>query len=231
MRFFITIGIVVLMSACQSQNSNSLTADQSNIHEVVVVEVLQASKYTYLRVKENDSEQWLALPTMQAEIGKTYYYEEGFIMKDFESKDLGRTFETVIFLGGISAEPITAAAEKTALPASHTSKAKAEKKDIAIEPVKDGITIAELFSNKEKYSGKIVKIRGKVTKFSPAIMGKNWIHLQDGTDHAGKFDLTITSNIELKVGDTVTVEGKISLDKDFGYGYFYEVIMEEAVVK
>ncbi len=226
MRLFITIGIFALMSACNSQNSKPLNVEP-NIHEVVVEEVLQTSKYTYLRVKENDSEQWLAVPKIQAEIGGTYYYEGGFKMTNFESKKLSRTFETIIFLERISTEPITA--EKSISPVSpHTTKSTAEKKDITIYPAEGGITIAELFSNKESYAGKIVKIRGQVTKFSAAIMSKNWIHLQDGTEHDGKFDLTVTSNIELNVGDTVTCEGKITLDKDLGFGYFYEVIMEEA---
>lgn len=227
MKLFITIGIVALMSACNSQNSKPLNENQSNIHEVVVEEVLQTSRYTYLRVKENDSEQWLAVPKIQAKIGGTYYYEGGFKMTNFESKELNRTFETVIFLERISAEPITA--EKPVSPVSpHTSKSTTEKKDITIEHAEGGITIAELFSNKESYAGKIVKIRGQVTKFNASIMDKNWIHLQDGTDYNGKFDLTVTSDIELNVGVTVTVEGKITLDKDFGFGYFYEVIMEEA---
>ena len=228
--FYIGIGIVILMSACQNQDSTTLKTEKSNLHEVIVEEVLQTSEYTYLRVKENDSEQWLAVPKTRAEIGGTYYHDGGMEMKNFESKELSRTFETVFFLEGIRAEPETP--KKPASPASqHVPKPKAEKKDITIDPVEDGITIAELFSNKESYAGKIVKIRGQVTKFSAAIMGKNWIHLQDGTDHSGNYDLTVTANTELKVGDTVTVEGKISLDLDLGFGYFYEVIMEDAVVK
>ena len=67
-----------------------------------------------------------------------------------------------------------------------------------------------------------------VTKFNAEIMERNWIHLQDGTEHKGNFDLTVTSDNRVNVGDTICIEGKIALDKDFGYGYFYEIIMEEA---
>ena len=236
--FFITVGIVVLMSACQSQDTKSTRVNQSNLHKVEVEEVLQTSNYTYLRVKENDAERWLAVPKMQAEKGGTYYYQGGMEMNKFESKELSRTFETVVFLERLSAEPATEnksasrVSTHTKSPITpHTSKVKGEKENIKIDPAKGGITIAELFSGKESYKGKIVKIRGKVMKFSAAIMGKNWIHLQDGTDHSGNYDLTVTANTELKVGDTVTVEGKISLDLDLGFGYFYEVIMEDAVIK
>ena len=62
-------------------------------------------------------------------------------------------------------------------------------------------------------------------------MSKNWIHLQDGTDFEGKFDLTITtSSTDVKVDDVVTLEGIVSINKDFGYGYFYEVLLEDAKI-
>lgn len=92
------------------------------------------------------------------------------------------------------------------------------------------ISLAELFENKSKYANKTIKVRGEVVKYNNAIMGKNWIHLQDGTEYKGTNDLTITSKMETKVGETVTIEGKITLNKDIGSGYFYDIIMEEAVI-
>ena len=106
-----------------------------------------------------------------------------------------------------------------------------EKKVVKLEPIKGGITIKQLFANKKQYAGKTVTIKGQVTKFTPAVMNTNWIHIQDGTDESGKFDLVITSNTQVSVGDVVVFEGQISLDKDLGYGYFFEVIMEGAIVK
>jgi len=103
-----------------------------------------------------------------------------------------------------------------------------EKVNVAIEPCTDCITIAKLFADKKSYSGKVVKIKGQVTKFNPEIMGKNWVHIQDGSEFEGGFDLTVTTNIKVVLGEIVTFEGKIALDKDFGYGYFYNVLMEEA---
>lgn len=111
---------------------------------------------------------------------------------------------------------------------THMNEAKTGKQDIKTEPAAGGVTIAALFSDKKTYSGKTVKVRGKVTKVNPSIMGKNWIHLQDGTEFEGNFDLTVTSDFVPEIGSTITVEGKIALDKDFGYGYSYPVIMEEA---
>lgn len=102
-----------------------------------------------------------------------------------------------------------------------------EKKNITVEPCKDCIKISDLLANRKNYSGKTIRVTGQVTKFNPDIMGKNWIHIQDGSEFQGGFDLTITTDQHVNVGDIITYEGKIVLDKDFGYGYFYTVLMEE----
>lgn len=107
------------------------------------------------------------------------------------------------------------------------SRVAVEKIDVKVEPCKDCVKISDLLENRKAYSGKTIKITGKVTKFNPAIMGKNWIHIQDGSEFQGGFDLTITTDQVVTVGEIITFEGKISLDKDFGYGYFYNVLMEE----
>jgi len=106
------------------------------------------------------------------------------------------------------------------------SKVAVEKIAVKVEPCKDCIRISEILSNRSKYSGKTIRVTGQVTKYNPEIMGKNWIHIQDGSEYKGGFDLTITSDQHVTVGETITFEGEIVLDKDFGYGYFYSVLME-----
>lgn len=211
------------------------------MHKVLVKEVLQTSKYTYLLVTENSEENWLALPKMEASTGETYYYRNGFKMTDFESKELSRKFAVVYFLESISKTPEIVAREAmpnphTSMPeimdsassANYTAKVVVEKENVSVQPAEQGITIAELLSDKQKYAGETIRIKGKVTKFNAKIMKRNWIHIQDGTEYAGKFDLTATTDIEATVGETLTLEGNIVLDKDFGYGYSYEVLMEDA---
>jgi hypothetical protein len=68
-------------------------------------------------------------------------------------------------------------------------------------------------------------------KFSGGIMNRNWVHIQDGTKDNGKFDLTVTTQDSVKVGDVVIFEGKIALNKDIGAGYFYEILMEDAKMR
>jgi len=94
------------------------------------------------------------------------------------------------------------------------------------EPSEATVSIAGLYSQKENYEGRVITVKGRVVKVNPAIMGLNWVHIQDGTGDEGSNDLTVTSTQEFKVGDEVAVKGRIALDKDFGYGYFYEVLME-----
>ena len=204
-------------------------------HTVVAEEVLQTSKYTYIRAKENNEELWIAVSKMEASVGKTYYFTGGLPMTEFESKELKKTFKEVLFVDNISEN---SAANKNNTSSGGqlntiTSKGSAidlEKKEVKVKHVKDDITIATLVENKKSYNGKTIKVKGQVTKFTPGIMKRNWIHIQDGTEFSGKFDLTVTTDQEVKVGDNITVEGVINLDKDFGFGYFYDVIMENAKI-
>ena len=196
------------------------------IHTVVVQEVIQVSAYTYLRVKENDADFWIAIKKTPVEPGETISYANPMEMRDFTSKELQRTFDKIFFIGayrkGDASAPATAAPR---------TKPAIDNKEISIAPAEGGISIGELFSNRATYAGKTVIIKGQVVKFSATIMSRNWVHLQDGTSGDGKRDLTITTQDKAAVGDVVTFEGKITLDKDFGAGYKYEVIMEEAKKK
>jgi len=230
MKQILIVVAAILMFSCNNLSQKNIKTGNENIHEVTVAEVIQTSGYTYLRVIENDNELWLAVTAMQANPGEKYYYEAGMEMNNFHSKELNRDFESILFIDRLSTEPITTAKEAP-LASPGSTKAKPEKQEVQIEPAKDGINIAELFSNKESYSNKTVSIKGKVVKYNPGIMNKNWAHIQDGTDANGMFDLTVTTQAELNVGDIVTLEGKISLNKDFGYGYVYDVILEDATIK
>jgi len=101
----------------------------------------------------------------------------------------------------------------------------------SLEATTDG-TVADLYAKKDTLSGKQVSLRGKVMKFSPMIMGKNWLHIQDGSGDAaaGTNDITVTTAQEAAVGDVVTVKGTLVANKDFGAGYSYDVIIEDAEV-
>ena len=95
----------------------------------------------------------------------------------------------------------------------------------------DARTVAEVFAQRTALTGRTVVVSGKVVKYNPGIMGKNWIHLRDGTGTAGKDnDVTVTSQQEAKLGEVVTVQGTVAIDQDIGMGTPYPVIIQDAKV-
>jgi hypothetical protein len=170
---------------------------------------------------------------MNAKEGEIYYYDGGMLMENFTGKELNRVFDKIYFLEGVRTTPEFIKNETNVNTGTnhHNTRPEIEKQNIQIDGLSEGITIKELFSKKAEYEGKTVKIKGVVSKFNPEIMQKNWIHIQDGSEYNGEYDLTVTAQDNVQVGDTIIVIGKISLNKDFGYGYFYNIIMEEAIVK
>lgn len=230
----VVLVMLVAFTGCVKKNKVPTAQEVNNpaMHEVKVEEVIQTSGYTYMRVKENEAEKWIAVNRQEAAPGEVYYYEQGLEMRNFNSKELNRTFETVYFVEGLSKEPVAAHAHgaEAAADIKPVQATLTQKEGISVEPAVEGLTIAKLYAERAKYDGKTIKMKGQVVKINDEVMGKNWIHIQDGTSDAGNFDLTITSTDMVKVDDVVTFEGAISLKKDFGHGYFYEVIMEDAKV-
>ena len=91
-------------------------------------------------------------------------------------------------------------------------------------------SVEELHQEKEKLKGQQIQLQGKVTKVNNGIMDRNFIHLQDGSGKEGSNDITITSKQTAEVGDEVKVVGTVTLDLDFGSGYIYPLIVEEATI-
>lgn len=229
-------GLVALMVLVQCKPNNEkpetvkpveAVIENTNSHKIIVKEVLDANAYTYLLVTEGKKEYWMAVPKTDVKVGKTYTYEGGMEMKKFESKDLKRTFDSVIFVEGIT-DPNPPAATETDITAPKVTSSTQLSKGITL--AKGGISIFDLYSTKDKLAGKTVILTGKVVKFLPEIMNKNWIHLQDGTSLNGFNDITITTLAKVKVDDIVTVKGTVALNKDLGAGYKYEILIEDAVL-
>jgi hypothetical protein len=208
----------------------------SGLKKVVVKEVIQVNSYTYLHVLEEGDEKWIAVPTMEAQPDEVYYYQGGAEMRNFFSTELNRTFDVVLFLGGITnanaVDPVNGVVDPNA-PKKGMKPAKEPTLDqlaLDIDSIEGGVRIETLFEKAQQYAGKQVKVVGEVTKFTPNIMGKNWIHFQDGTAFEGNYDLMVTSQEQVAVGDIVIFEGVIAVDKNFGAGYFYKVILEDGVI-
>jgi hypothetical protein len=126
-----------------------------------------------------------------------------------------------------------AAAAAPQVPAGHPVAEPAEDFDLSgIAKADGGKTVAEVFAEKDALAGKPVTVRGKVVKVNGGIMGKNWLHVRDGSGAEGTNDLTVTTAGELPApGAIVVVTGPVTLNKDYGMGYKYDVIVEDAAVK
>ena len=219
-----------------------------------VVETMNSGGYTYVQVDDGSKKIWAAAPQFSVAVGDKVVVPEGMPMENFQSKTLGRTFDVVYFvpevhvLGGKAAGNAAGAglaangqADKDQMAAAHaaagvtahgTGAAKAAAAvDLSnITKADGGQTVAELFANKAALAGKDVAVRGRVVKFTPDVMNKNWLHVQDGTGSTGSNDLTISTNATAAVGNMVLVRGKLTADRDLGAGYHYDVIIEDGSV-
>jgi hypothetical protein len=209
--------------------AQQIPADESasKLHKVMVEEVLHTSRYTYLNVTEEGDPFWIAIPRKEVEKGGPYYFRGGLKKTNFKSVEHDRVFETIYLVSDVSKDP---GMTGMAIGHSHDPMNSPDITDPGgkIEPPPGGISIAELFENRTKYDGQTVRVKGRCVKLNNMIMNRNWIHLQDGSLQDENTDLTVTTTENIPLGAVVAFEGKITLNKDFGAGYKYEIIMEEA---
>lgn len=202
-----------------------------NLHTVVAKEVLTTKKYVYIKVLENGKQFWVATAKQPIEIGKVYYYRNDLLKTNFESKEYKRVFDTIYLVSNLVSHNHGAGNIKADFSESNTEEVTEKQKKQTIpthtEEIiehKGSIKIAELVANAKQYEGKTVQVTGKCVKVNPNIMDRNWIHLQDGSKN--DYDLVVTSNTFVAEGQTVTMKALVSLNRDFGAGYNYNLILE-----
>jgi len=214
-----------------------------------ILDRLDAPPYTYLLVKTTQGETWAAVPRTNISSGANVRVYNPMLMTKFESKALKRTFDEIYF-GTLTPDGQDQVAAGAQGPATGTMPSgmppggdpHAGINVPAAAPVKvgkvakatgpDAYTIAEAFAKKDELAGTTVTIRGVVVKYNAQVMGKNWIHIQDGSGDAAKADndVTVTTMDETAKGQTITVRGTVKTSKDFGAGYKYAVIIEDAKI-
>ncbi len=200
-----------------------------------VLEAFDSGGYTYVRLKTADGETWAAGPVAEVTVGSVITLDGAMVMQNFKASSLDRTFDEIWFASGFSGSGTSGAsghgsAMESAPGAQTPDEAAVDFSGLQVPA--EGRTVAQIHADRAELAGQRVKIRGKVVKSLSGIMGRNWLHLQDGSGDAGAgdHDLTITTDQMAQTGDTVLIEGVIAVDKDFGSGYFYTVIVEEATV-
>ncbi len=225
---YLTIVIFFLLLACADEEDKSISELEELIHEphiARVIEKFQDKEHTYLQVTESKETYWIAVPSLKIEIGETVYFSRFVERTDFKGENVDQTFDNILFV---------ADARKSATPDEmkniNSVAASVKKQDVVVEQLTDGKTIQQIFMQRSELSGEIIKVRGKVVKYNEHVLQRNWIHIQDGTGTVSDYDLVITSSDKVQVGDIIIAEGKLSNDKDFGAGSFFEVIVEDAKI-
>lgn len=191
-----------------------------------VLEVKDVTNYTYLRLKVAGGEVWAAVGTAAVKVGEQVTLVNVMTLNNFNSKSLNRTFDTIVF-GSLAG----AGAQQADLATPHGAQAADDGKiQMSRAAGANAYTVEEIVTRAASLKDKSVLLRAKVVKFNPAIMGRNWLHLRDGTgsEAAGSNDILVTTASGAEAGAVVTVSGKVRTGKDFGAGYAYKVMIEDA---
>jgi len=200
-----------------------------------VLETKDVEPYTYLRLKTKDGEVWAAVGKSPVKVGSEVTIENASIMTNFESKTLKKTFDRIYFgsIAGAGTKAPLAGGDMAAVHAGVAKPADVGEVKVAKATGPDARTVAEVVAKRTDLKDKTVVVRGKVVKFTPGVMDKNWIHLRDGTGSAadGTNDVVVTTKDETQIGAVVLVKGVVHTDKDLGSGYSYKVLIEEATLQ
>ncbi|HEY0139966.1 MAG TPA: nucleotide-binding protein [Thermoanaerobaculia bacterium] len=255
-KILLTLASVVLIAGCGAESDRPAASappaqPKGNVPGVSasasqltgkVVETYDAGGYTYVKVDAGGEPRWAAVAQTDVKRGETVTINAQMTVDDFESKTLGRKFDRIIFgtiTGGEASRQMppghpdtggaTGSSSTMGNAAQHMA-GPADGGDVAVPKAvgPNAMTIAQVWAGKP--ADQPVLVRGKVVKFLSGIMGKNWLHIRDGSGSAGKgdHDLTVTTQEVATVGDVVVVSGIVRVDKDFGAGYRYPVIIEDA---
>jgi len=230
--------LITLFTATQA-------VEPQTIYYGKVLEVQGVMGYKYLKVDENGTQQWVAIANAPVAVGDRIGYDKRTIMHNFESKSLGKTFKEIIFASEVYLP------QKVQRPKSMKDMLGLGDQDphkgmgIGMSPEdeekpakpfvkKDTYTVEEVHMWRKSLEGQTISLEGSVYKVSRQIMKRDWVHLGDGTGNEKDLtdDLVFTADsTTVKAGDKVIATGKVVVNKDFGYGYFYKVLIQDATFK
>ena len=234
-------GVVTEYQGSQGQETKVDSSDHDHtndnkpftneLHTVVVDEVLPATKYVYVHVTEGVEQYWVATALTEITVGDTYFYRGGLLKTNFESKEYNRMFERIYLVSQFVPAKhggSTSTSSDVKAPTSNQKKNDPVKSSKKIEKAAGSMSIAELVDDPKKYEGQTVQLSGECVKVNPNIMGKNWLHLKDGSKD--DYDLVITSDVFVSEGSIITIKAKVVLNKDYGAGYKYDLILEDGIL-
>ena len=242
----LSVGLLLLVTAC-SKNKDHPGESASQTGKYVtqgaqvaylkgkVIQTIDSGGYTYVLLDRNGAQLWVAMPVTKVSAGDEVSIVPGVEMRNFTSNTLKRTFDRIIFSSGMAPKEGGAVNAQASSMLSSRPYGEIEKKNVNVEKAHDpnGYTVSEIYEKRAALNGKPVVVKGSVVKVSTGIMGKNGIHLQDGSGAQEKddFDITVTSQDQPVAGDVVVARGTLFVDKDFGAGYRYTAIIEDAKIQ
>lgn len=234
MKALLTICLIITATWGWAADNAAANPNEAPPLKGKVLEVTQVESYTYLRLNTKDGEVWAAVAKATVKKGANVSIENITVMNNFESKTLKKTFPTILF-GTLGTSTANARKEQfmgAAYPVFGNKEVTADVK-VAKASGANAHTVAEIISKAGELKEKSVLVRGKVVKYNPGIMGKNWLHLRDGSGSAADNtnDILVTTQNPASLGAIVTAKGIVHTDKDFGAGYAYKVLIEDATLQ
>jgi len=227
------VAVILALLACIGWAAETAPPPQSASVKGEVLEVKDVDAYTYLRLKTKDGEIWAAVSKAPVAKGAAVTIENANMMTNFESKTLKKTFDRIVFGSLAGAGAAAAPPPRVDMAQMHAGvSAPADTGNVTVPKAKgpDARTVAEIVEKRAALNNKPVLVRGKVVKYTAGVMGKNWVHLRDGSGSPADNtnDVLVTTLDETKIGDVVIARGTVRTDVDLGSGYFYAVLVDEA---
>ena len=229
------LAVLMVLGASVGWAAEKPALPQTAVIKGKVLEVKDVDSYTYLLLKTKDGETWAAVSKTPVKKGADVTIENTAVMNKFESKALKKTFDKIVFgtLGGAGASAAVAGGDMAAM---HSGLPKAaEVGDVKVPKAAgpDARTVAEIVTQRAELKDKTIVVRGKVVKFTAEVLGKNWIHLRDGSGSASDntHDVLVTTKDQARIGDVVVAKGVVHTDRDLGAGYSYKVLVEDATLQ
>ena len=205
-KYLFAVSLIHLLAVCQ------VSAADEEGYSGVVAETLDTGPYTYVLMDTGSEKIWFAGPAADIKVGDSIKITSVMPMPKYYSKSLDREFEMLYFVTSLTGEEQSEG--EVAL-------------DLSIMKAEGGKTITEIMDQQQQLAGQVVSVRGQVIKYNRNILDNNWIHIRDSS---GEQDLTITTKESVALGDVIVAVGKIGLNRDFGYGYVYDVMLEDAKI-
>lgn len=211
------------------QPAQTASNTQSSAHQVYLIDTLGGSRYSYLKVREGAKEFWLATLKSSYVLNEEYIFTKGIYKTDYYSTAFNRTFEEIYLVSDL--RPLNAAATQPVAKQifeapDKTEGAARERQNLGL--VEGGTSIKELIENSDRYVDQEVKLTAEVVKINANIMDRHWLHLKDGSFDS--FDLVATSQTAVPAGHVVNLKATLRKSVDFGAGYSYDLILENAEV-